>query len=1355
MAPSKAVAQEKGIAIVKESDCIDITPDAFSAVIFDLDGVVTDTAALHARAWKRMFDAYLADTNREEDASYEPFDEQDEYLQYVDGKPRYNGVADFLKARGIELERGDPKDPPEKETVCGLGNRKNQIFQDLLSQGEVDVYESTVALIRRLRIDQVKTAIVSSSKNCRNVLESAGISDLFDERVDGVDSEELSLPGKPAPDIFLQAAKQLSVEPKNAVVVEDAQAGVEAGKNGAFGCVIGVDRTGQAAALRSKGADVVVSDLAEVTVSGEPVFGDGGTPPLPGALKNIDEILEQVNGRFPVFFLDYDGTLTPIVRRPEDADLPIHARRIIRDLAHEMPVAVISGRDLDDVKQRVAVDRLYYAGSHGFDIAGPGDRQISHEAGSEFLDAVDAAEKELRQRLENIEGAFLERKKFSIAVHYREVAEEDVDTVASVVKEVQQKVPNLKKSAGKKVFEIQPDLDWDKGKAVRWLMENALDMDAEDILPIYIGDDVTDEDAFRELKQDGIGIRVDDVDIGASEARYRLQDPDEVYRFLEALFSSVHEHRTQRDWRLVYEGFDPENEGLREALCTLGNGYFCTRGASPESVTDDVHYPGTYLAGGYNRLKTEIAGRIIENEDLVNMPNWLALSFRIDGEDWFSLSDVEVLEYRQELDIRHGILYRRIRFQDKQDRITRLTERRMVSMDDVHLAGLETTLTSENWSGTVEFRTAIDGRVVNNGVERYKGLNNRHLHPLEAEESGGDTIFLKVETNQSKLQVSICARTRVFKNGRRCFVKRRTLAQNSYAASMFSVDIESGSPVRIEKIVSLYSSKDTAISECSLEALNAVRRADPIDSLLSKHRRAWYHSWRRFEITLEAENSLENVGHVGMVVHLYVFHVLQTTSTNTMSMALDAGTPARGWHGEAYRGHIFWDELFVFPMINLRLPEITKAMLMYRYRRLDAARRLARRAGYRGAMYPWQSGSNGREESQQLHLNPRSGRWIPDRSHRQRHVNAAIAYNLYNYYQVSRDTEFLSFYGAEMMLEIARFWASIATYNSRRERYEILGVMGPDEYHDGYPDAEEGGLDNNAYTNVMAVWVLKRARELLDCLPQDVREELRDKLDLTDQELELWEEIGKRMRVVFHGDGIISQFEGYDELEEFDWEGYKEKHRDIQRLDRILEAENDTPNRYKASKQADVLMLFYLLSAEELKEIFENLGYDFQYDTIPKNIGYYIERTSHGSTLSRVVHSWVLARSDRTGSWRLFSEALKSDVSDIQGGTTPEGIHLGAMAGTVDQLQRGYTGIVTREDVLWLNPCLPREVQCLRLRIRYRQRFLEIEIDSDALKVMGPVELDKPIRIGFNEEIYELSSGETLYFDLPPGDRTD
>jgi alpha,alpha-trehalase len=421
---------------------------------------------------------------------------------------------------------------------------------------------------------------------------------------------------------------------------------------------------------------------------------------------------------------------------------------------------------------------------------------------------------------------------------------------------------------------------------------------------------------------------------------------------------------------------------------------------------------------------------------------------------------------------------------------------------------------------------------------------------------------------------------------------------------------------------------------------------------------------------------------------------------------------------------------------------------MYRYRRLGAARENARRAGFRGAMFPWQSGSNGREESQEVHLNPKSGRWVPDNSHLQRHVNAAIAYNLYHYFQVTRDMEFMAFYGAEMMLEIARFWASIARYNVELDRYEILGVMGPDEYHDAYPDSDRPGLNNNAYTNIMAVWVLDRAREVIDLLPEDVHREICSKLDISAEEFRLWEDICHKMRVVFHDNGIISQFEGYDRLEEFDWKGYQKKYDDIQRLDRILEAEDDTPNRYKASKQADVLMLFYLLSAEELAEIFEQLGYPFEYETIPKNIDYYLKRTSHGSTLSRVVHSWVLARSDRSRSWKLFCEALQSDVSDIQGGTTPEGIHLGAMAGTVDQLQRGYTGIVTRGDVLYFNPCLPEDLSRLKLKIRYRSHFLEIEVTNEILRVSTIRAEEEPIQIGVYEKSYELPPGSGREFSL-------
>jgi beta-phosphoglucomutase family hydrolase len=234
------------------------------AVVFDLDGVVTQTSVVHAAAWKALFDAYLEARAAAEGHEFRPFDEKADYRLYVDGKPRYDGVHDFLASRGIELPWGRPSDSPELETVCGLGNRKNVFFNAEVKQFGIEAYPSTVALIHRLREAGVRVGLMSSSKNTAMILDVAGLTDLFEVRVDGVAGEELGLPGKPDPAMYLETARRLGVAPARAAVVEDALSGVEAGHRGGFGLVIGVDRLGQAEALRRHGADVVVHDLSEV-----------------------------------------------------------------------------------------------------------------------------------------------------------------------------------------------------------------------------------------------------------------------------------------------------------------------------------------------------------------------------------------------------------------------------------------------------------------------------------------------------------------------------------------------------------------------------------------------------------------------------------------------------------------------------------------------------------------------------------------------------------------------------------------------------------------------------------------------------------------------------------------------------------------------------------------------------------------------------------------------------------------------------------------------------------------------------------------------------------------------------------
>ncbi len=797
----------------------------------------------------------------------------------------------------------------------------------------------------------------------------------------------------------------------------------------------------------------------------------------------------------------------------------------------------------------------------------------------------------------------------------------------------------------------------------------------------------------------------------------------------------------QTDWIVRFDGFDPKQERLRETLCTLGNGYFATRGAAEETSADTVHYPGTYLAGGYNRRRTEIAGRTIENEDFVNLPNWLSLTFRPEDGEWFHPKVYEILTWTRELDLKQGVLTRTLHVRDPQGRETHLCYRRFVSLADPHFAGISLNLTPGNWTGRLHIRSALDGRVRNAGVKRYQQLRSDHLEALLSQPIDEEGMALVVRTNQSQLTIAQAARTQLFLQTAGVTPERTTQTAPGYVAQDLAVSVASGETITVEEIVALFTSRDPAVSECHLAAQQAIRHAGRFTPLVEQHAQAWRHAWELCDSIVAEQPRIQRI------LRLHAFHLLQTASSHTRD--LDVSIPARGLHGEAYRGHIFWDELFIFPFFTFRLPALTRALLLYRYRRLPQARLAARQAGYQGVMYPWQSGSDGREESQVVHLNPSSGRWIPDHSALQRHVNIAVAYNVWQYYQATLDTDFLSLYGAEMIVDIARFWASAATYNPELDRYEIRGVMGPDEYHESYPDSETPGLNNNTYTNVMVVWTLQRALNVLDLLPTERRAVLQSQLELSEQTLERWTDITRKMRVVFHGEGILSQFEGFETLQELDWDGYRKKYGDIHRLDRILEAENDSPDRYQVTKQADTLMLLYLLPEDELIRLFRQLGYPIDHTVLRATIDYYFQRTSHGSTLSRVVHAWVLARIDPQHSWQLFLEALESDINDIQGGTTAEGIHAGVMAGTIDLIQRCYMGMETRGETIWFRPCLPEALSSgLAFRFQYRGNWFSVKTTQQTLSVTFDSGWHPPARIGIAGQVSELRPGETRTFAL-------
>lgn len=512
---------------------VNIESGTFEAVLFDLDGVVTRTAKVHAASWKRLFDEYLQRSSG--GSEWEPFVIERDYRRFVDGKPRYEGVKSFLSSRGIELPYGTPEDSPEENTVCGLGNRKNLYFNEMLNNNGVSVYLPSIALIELLRKKGFKTAVVTSSKNCVPVLKAANIETLFDIRVDGTHIQNEGLKGKPEPDMFLKAAKELGVEPEKTVVFEDAESGVAAAKKGGFGLVIGVDRTGNKVRLLEEGAHKVVTELTQVSVDGDSPFVLRPIAELPSALDAFHEISALLKQRDILVALDYDGTLTPIVDRPEDAVISSSMRQNVRELAAACTLVIISGRDLQDVRELVGIDSLIYAGSHGFDISGPEGVNISFRQGDDFLPVLDAAEKQLRASLDLISGSAVERKKYSIAVHYRLVAEEDIARVETIVDAVLADNERLVKGSGKKVFELRPGIDWNKGKALLWIID-ALGFDRNKTAPVYIGDDTTDEDAFAVIGDNGIGIVVSEGKANdMTSARYTLADTEEAGSFLEKL----------------------------------------------------------------------------------------------------------------------------------------------------------------------------------------------------------------------------------------------------------------------------------------------------------------------------------------------------------------------------------------------------------------------------------------------------------------------------------------------------------------------------------------------------------------------------------------------------------------------------------------------------------------------------------------------------------------------------------------------------------------------------------------------------------------------------------------------------
>ncbi len=1010
------------------------------AVIFDLDGVITKTALVHSIAWKEMFDTYLKQREEKHGEKFVEFTHEGDYLTFVDGKPRYEGVKSFLESRGIELPYGEPTDDVDIETYCGIGNRKNIAFNNILERDGIEEYESTVKLMHRLKEEGIKIGVASSSKNAEKVLTVTGLIDLIETRVDGVVSAELGLKGKPAPDIFTTAADNLGVAYHQAVVIEDAISGVQAGKAGNFGLVLGLAREDNAQGLWEAGADIVVEDISEI---------------------------------------EFEG--------------------------------------------------------------------------------------------------------------------------------------------------------------IQYWFENGMDDD---------------------------------------------------------------------NWSLSYSTYNGDKERSREALLSIGNGYFGTRGAFAFAEANEKNYAGTYMAGLFNRLTSKVEGRDIENEDFVNVPNWLPITFKIDDGEWFDVNTAEIIDIERTLYFENGIFETSMLVKDEQGRETVIFSSRFASMDNKNIGGINFAVSPQNYSGNISIKSSLEGAHKNDGVARYASLEQQHLEPV-SQNANGNVQLLTVKTNQSNIYISEAARMDVSIQGEAIDVDFTHTATDGVIESVFSQNVEQEESLYLAKTVWIEKS-DSLIEEKQL--LDNLSNLAVYEQLTDESSLAWDDIWDEVDIVVEGDRRTQKM------LRLHTYHLL--TGTSPHNTEIDFGIPARALTGEAYRGHIFWDELYILPVYFVHYPEVAKSVLMYRFRRLNEARKYAQEFGFKGAMFPWQSGSDGREETQKYHYNPLSDDWGDDHSSLQRHVSLAIAYNIIQYFHFTEDAEFMQEAGLEMLLEIARFWESKCEFDEQSGRYSIDKVMGPDEFHEAYSDREEGGIKDNAYTNVMTVWMFDQIQEIWNKLDDENKAAATKAVNFDNAEFDKWSDISKKMRLVISEDGIISQYDGYFDLKELDWDYYAKKYENTHRMDRVLKAEGKTPDDYKVAKQADALMLYYNLSNDKVTEIIKGLGYDLPEDYIQKNLEYYLERTSHGSTLSRVVHSYLAQQIGQEDlSWSMFQNALTSDYNDIQGGTTAEGVHTGVMAGTLWIMYAAFAGIDFSGDVLSINPNLPEHWTQLAFGLVFKGAKYQFHFEDGEIEV--------------------------------------
>jgi kojibiose phosphorylase len=742
-------------------------------------------------------------------------------------------------------------------------------------------------------------------------------------------------------------------------------------------------------------------------------------------------------------------------------------------------------------------------------------------------------------------------------------------------------------------------------------------------------------------------------------------------------------------------------QSVKESQLALGNGFWGSR-AVLEEIPSNAK-PGTYISGLYDRIGSQVA-------ELVNLPNPFNFKIVVDGEK-LGVIAMDVVEHRRILNLRHGLLLRHTIFQDSKKRRYDYQSLRFVSMHNKNLGVMQIVFTPLDDGINASIETGIDTSVYNSGTAtegrkkhfRIKEVGQFHNEGCLVIETFGKlyTVIFRSGFYYETRGKKIAATDNVFELKSR---KNQTIV----FTKIFYIDAVS-KDMNFDKVKKLSETKFRKAFQCKF------------DNLLKRHIRAWDDLWNVAEVSIWGDPEVEK----NFRFNIYHMIICAPEDNGVSSVS------ARALTGEGYHGHIFWDaEIFLFPFYLYTLPVVARNMLLYRYKRLEAARAIAKKNGFKGAMYPWESADLGEEETPAW-AKDLDGKIIRIHTGKmEHHITADIVYAFCHYYNATHDEKFLRDYGYEILFETARFWASRVEYNKKKNKYEIKHVIGPDEFHTD--------VDNNALTNMMTKWNLQAAYKMCKMLRKSdpmFLKNLTQKIGLSAKEPAMWKNIADQININMDKRQIIEQFDGYFRKRRVKINNWGENNMPV--ITKKL-----TPRDYGKTqlvKQADVIMLFYLLS-----DIFKLEGKKQNYE-------YYVDRTIHKSSLSLPVYALMgIDVGDKNRAYQFFNTALHTDISNIHNNTN-EGIHIACMGGTWQVLINGFAGVKIQKGVkmqkavLSINPNLPSRWRKVLFSLNWRGIQIRLEVENNRIKIQL-ISPKKKIKIKVFGDLFELAGDKIFIF---------